>query len=311
MSQPVRVLFVDDEERILRTLAMQFRRRYQVLTESDPQRVMALLQQQAVDIVVSDQRMPGMSGSQLLEQVQRQYPNTIRILLTGYSDLDAAVDALNSGGIFRYLTKPWVPEEMVETLAQAASLVQRRRTSQSNVLPISQARPASRPRQRARLLLLDNDPQTLAVTQQLCVENQLQLFHARTLDEAVTLLNEQPLDMLVSDIQLDGQDLRPLLMTLAQAHPQLLSIIITPFQDTQVLLKLINQAQIFRYLPKPIRRGMYQRAISTALVQIEEWREQPAPVIARLAEAPVADQEQNRVTGLMGMLGRLRQRLTA
>lgn len=190
MSQPVRVLFVDDEARILRTLAMQFRRRYQVLTESDPQRVMALLQQQAVDIVVSDQRMPGMSGSQLLEQVQRQYPNTIRILLTGYSDLDAAVDALNSGGIFRYLTKPWVPEEMVETLAQA--------------------------------------------------------------------------------------------------HPQLLSIIITPFQDTQVLLKLINQAQIFRYLPKPIRRGMYQRAISTALVQIEEWREQPAPVIARLAEAPVA-----------------------
>src|SRR5690606_4002150 len=153
-----------------------------------------------------------------------------------YSDLEAAVEALNSGGIFRYLTKPWVPSELVETLEQAASLVQRRRASRSNLTPISQARPASTVRQRASLLLLDNDPQTLAATQQLCVENHLQLFHAQTLDEALRLLNEQPLDMLVSDIQLDGQDLRPLLMTLAQAHPQLLSIVITPFQDTQVLL---------------------------------------------------------------------------
>lgn len=310
MSQPIRVLFVDDEERILRTLAMQFRRRYEVLTESNPQQVMALLQQQPVDIVVSDQRMPGMNGSQLLAQVQQQYPHTLRILLTGYSDLDAAVEALNSGGIFRYLTKPWIATEMVATLEQAANMVLRQRASQNNVRPISNMR-AAQPSKRPNLLLLDNDPQTLAVTQQLCVDNQLQLFHARSLDEALALLNEQPLDILVSDIQLGEEDLRPLLMTLAQAHPRLLSIIITPFQDTQVLLKLINQAQIFRYLPKPIRRGMYQRAISTALVQVEEWRQQPAPVITRLAETPVVAEEQSRVSGLMGMLGRLRQRLTA
>lgn len=310
MSQPIRVLFVDDEERILRTLAMQFRRRYQVLTESDPRKVMALLEQQAVDIVVSDQRMPGMTGSQLLAQVQQKYPHTLRILLTGYSDLDAAVEALNGGGIFRYLTKPWVAAEMVETLAQAAEVVLRRRASQNNVLPISSARPA-RSNQRSSLLLLDSDPQTLAVTQQLCVANQLQLLHASSLDQALAILNEQSVDILVSDLQLDGEDLRPLLMTLAQAHPRLLSIIITPFQDTQVLLKLINQAQIFRYLPKPIRKGMYQRAISTALVQVDEWRQQPAAVVPRLAEAPVAGEEQIRVSGLMGMLGRLRQRLTA
>lgn len=309
MSQPVRVLFVDDEERILRTLSMQFRRRYQVLTESDPYKVMALLARQTVDIVVSDQRMPGMTGSELLEQIQQAHPQTLRILLTGYSDLQAAVDALNGGGIFRYLTKPWVADEMVATLEQAASLVLRRRASQNNVLSI-EAGLAARAAP-SRLLLLDNDPKTLAVTQQLCVENRLQLFHARSLAEALTLLNEQPLDILVSDLQLEGEDLQPLLMTLAQAHPQLLSIIITPFQDTQVLLKLINQAQIFRYLPKPIRRGMYQRAITTALAQIEQWREQPAPVVVRLPEEPRAAEEQSRVAGLMGMLGRLRQRLSA
>lgn len=310
MSQPVRVLFVDDEERILRSLAMQFRRRYEVLTESDPQKVMALLQQRSVDILVSDQRMPGMSGSELLARVQQAYPHTVRILLTGYSDLNAAVEALNSGGIFRYLTKPWLAQDIVETLAQAEQVVQRRWAASTKVLPIDSGRRA-KPGQRPGVLLLDNDAQTLAMTQQLCVGQNLQLFHARTLQEGIRLLNEQPVDILVSDIQLGGEDLRPLLMTLAQAHPQLLSIIITPFQDTQVLLKLINQAQIFRYLPKPIREGMYQRALSTALGQVDEWHRQPAAVVTRLAETPAATEERSRVSGLMGMLGRLRQRLTA
>ena len=188
-----------------------------------------------------------MSGSQLLSQIQQAYPNSLRILLTGYSDLDAAVDALNSGGIFRYLTKPWEQQDMADTLAQAAEIVRHRRRF---------------------------------------------LAHA-------------PVAVLGND------DLRPLLMTLAQAHPQLLSIVVTPFQDTQLLLKLINQAQIFRYLPKPIRRGMLERAIKTAVNQVEEARLQPSVPSLRQAEAPRAAEEQSRVSNFMGMLGRLRQRLTA
>ncbi len=62
-------------------------------------------------MLVSDQRMPQMSGAELLAQARERYPETLRILLTGYSDLDAAVDALNDGGIFRYLTKPWNPRK--------------------------------------------------------------------------------------------------------------------------------------------------------------------------------------------------------
>ena len=119
---PVRILFVDDEERILRSLAMQFRRHYEVLTESDPWRALERLKTERIQVLVSDQRMPQMSGAELLAQARERYPETLRILLTGYSDLDAAVDALNDGGIFRYLTKPWNPQEMAFTLRQAAEI---------------------------------------------------------------------------------------------------------------------------------------------------------------------------------------------
>lgn len=307
-ANPVRILFVDDEERILRTLSLQFRRQYQVITESNPERVMARLQAEPVDIIVSDQRMPRMSGSQLLAQVQNAYPNSLRILLTGYSDLDAAVDALNSGGIFRYLTKPWNQQAMADTLAQAAEIVLHRRRFAQAPGAVPMAATAVKP---VRMLLIDDDQENQLLSGEICQQLGVHLQTAVTLDAAVARLNEDEIDILLSDIRLGKDDLRPLLMTLAVAHPRLLSIVITPFQDTDLLLKLINQAQIFRYLPKPIRRGMLDRAIKAAVARVEEARQQPNAPSMRQAEAPRAAEEQNRVSNFMGMLGRLRQRLTA
>lgn len=307
-AHSVRILFVDDEERILRSLSMQFRRQYQVITESNPERVMARLQDEPVDIIVSDQRMPQMTGSQLLEQVQERYPNSLRILLTGYSDLDAAVEALNNGGIFRYLTKPWDQQAMADTLAQAAQIVLHRRRFAKG--PVAVPAAISKPKP-VRLLLIDDDPENQRLSGEICQQMGVQLQTALTLDAAVARLNEEEIDILLTDIRLGKDDLRPLLMTLAQAHPQLLSIVITPFQDTELLLKLINQAQIFRYLPKPIRRGMLERAIRTAVTRVEEARQQPAAPVIQQAEAPRAAEEQRGVSNFMGMLGRLRQRLSA
>ncbi|GAA6131234.1 response regulator [Halopseudomonas sabulinigri] len=308
-SDPVRILFVDDEERILRSLSLQFRRQYQVITESDPSKVMARLQAEPVDIIVSDQRMPQMSGSQLLSQVQHAFPHSLRILLTGYSDLDAAVDALNSGGIFRYLTKPWEQQDMADTLAQAAEIVRHRRRFLAQ--PPSLAVPPEAHTRRVRLLLVDDDQESLQLSRDICGRLGVELLPVSTLAGAVSKLNEEEVDILLSDIRLGNDDLRPLLMSLAQAHPNLLSIVVTPFQDTQLLLKLINQAQIFRYLPKPIRRGMLERAIKTAVAQVEEARRQPSVPALRQAEQPRAAEDQRSVSSFMGMLGRLRQRLTA
>lgn len=304
MTAPIRILFVDDEERILRSLAMQFRRQYQVLTESDPLRALQRLREEPVHILVSDQRMPQMSGAQLLAQAREIAPDTLRILLTGYSDLDAAVDALNSGGIFRYLTKPWDQQEMAFTLRQAAEMAARHTPQASALMSSVLAAPLS-------VLLLDDDADTLAVVEEFCVAGGHQLLRARNLAEAMLQLNNETVDVLVSDLKLAGEDTAPLLKSLAQAHPRLLSLVVTPFRDTQALLRLVNEAQIFRYLPKPVRRGLFEKGLKAAAEQALIWRAQPQQVVTRLAEVPRDEREQEKVGSLLGMLGRLRERLIA
>ncbi|HSX69768.1 MAG TPA: response regulator [Pseudomonas sp.] len=305
MSQPIRVMFVDDEERILRSLALQFRRDYEVLVESDPRRALERLKSEPVHVLVSDQRMPQMSGSELLAQAAELQPNAVRILLTGYSDLDAAIEALNSGGIFRYLTKPWEPQEMAATLRQAGEIAALRQRQATPAAP----RPVST--EGLNLLLLDADPLTLECVGAFCSEGGHRLLRADNLSEALRQLNEERVDLLVSDLKLDGADTAPLLKSLAQAHPRLLSLVVTPFRDTQALLALINEAQIFRYLPKPIRKGMFDKGLRAAAEQALLYRAQPEQVVTRLADAPRSQPERERVGSLLGMLGRLRERLSA
>lgn len=295
-----RILFIDDDQRILRSLALQFRRQYEVLTESDPLRALERLKSEPVDIIVCDQRMPQMSGAQLLEQAREIVPHTLRILLTGYSDMDAAMDALNSGGIFRYLSKPWDQQEMAFTLRQAAEIAARH-------TPVLERLPET----PLNVLLLDQDADTLACVGDFCTAGGHRLLRARNIAEALVVLNNESVQVLVSDLKLAGEDTAPLLKSLAQAHPGLLSLVVTPFCDTQALLKLINEAQIFRYLPKPIRRGLFEKGLKAAAEQAHSWRSAPAQVINRAPEVPRDEREREKVGSLFGMLGRLRERLSA
>ncbi len=301
MSSLPRILFVDDEERILRSLRMQFRLSYEVFTETSAQRALELLHRQPVDVIVSDQRMPEMNGAEFLARASEIRPHSLRILLTGYSDLDAAIDALNNGGIFRYLTKPWDPREMAHALRQASEVASRQKGSSEN--PVKTG--------GLNILLLDHDPETHARVSTFCRIGGHRLLLAESLREALQHLNEQPVDLLVSDLKLDGQDTAPLLKTLAHAHPRLLSLVVTPFQDTQALLQLINEAQIFRYLPKPIRPGLFEKGLCAAARQAETRRSQQGDPVVRLPAALQCADEQQRVNGLMGLLGRLRERLSA
>lgn len=102
-----RILFVDDEEgNLFVAKEMLADEPYTVLTAGDGTTALEVLRQAPVAVLVSDQRMPGMSGVELLQRVAEQWPETIRLLLTGFADLGAVVDAINRAGIWRYLTKP-------------------------------------------------------------------------------------------------------------------------------------------------------------------------------------------------------------
>lgn len=113
------ILVVDDEVDNLDLLKRTFRREYNVHTANSAQEALRLLETQEFAVIVSDQRMPEMTGVELLQRAREKYPYTIRILLTGYTDINALVDAINMGHVYRYVTKPWSREEIVMTVKRA------------------------------------------------------------------------------------------------------------------------------------------------------------------------------------------------
>ena len=122
------VLFVDDEEKSQKYFKRVFEDHYSILTASSAEEGIALFlaNRDDIAIVVSDQKMPGEQGAELLEHIHREKPETIRILSTAYADIDGAIDAVNLGRVYRYITKPWDIPELEITLKQAAELYQLR-----------------------------------------------------------------------------------------------------------------------------------------------------------------------------------------
>jgi response regulator RpfG family c-di-GMP phosphodiesterase len=120
-QQKATVLFVDDEENVLRSVRRLFlEENLDVVTATSGKEGLRILRENKVAVVVSDQRMPEMGGAEFLEKAQRVSPNSVRIILTGYADVGAAVDAINMGGAFRYLTKPWNDNDLLGAIKDAA-----------------------------------------------------------------------------------------------------------------------------------------------------------------------------------------------
>lgn len=114
------LLLVDDEENILAALQRVLRREpYAVLTATSGAEGLALLAAHQVDVVISDQRMPGMTGTDFLRRVKEAYPETVRIVLSGYTELKSVTDAINEGAIYKFLTKPWDDDHLRANVTEA------------------------------------------------------------------------------------------------------------------------------------------------------------------------------------------------
>lgn len=117
---PATLLFIDDEANILAALKRLFRPLgYNILTAENGQDALALLEKEKVDLVICDMRMPQMTGAEVLEQIRTKWPEVVRILLTGYSDLESTIAAINRGEIYRYISKPWDDNDIALTVRDA------------------------------------------------------------------------------------------------------------------------------------------------------------------------------------------------
>ncbi len=116
------LLLVDDDAAVLQALKRLFCRQYEVVTCTGGEEALAYLQDHSADLIISDMRMPGMDGAELLKQCSEHYPDMIRFLLTGYTDLESAIKAVNEGNINRYIAKPWDNDNLRTMVAEAIDL---------------------------------------------------------------------------------------------------------------------------------------------------------------------------------------------
>ena len=115
----IKVLFVDDELHNLEAFKATFRRDFEVFICINVAEAIALLENEEMHVILSDQRMPGTTGVEFFEQILDKYPDSIRILITGYADIGIVVDAVNKGKIYQYIQKPWDNVNLKEIILKA------------------------------------------------------------------------------------------------------------------------------------------------------------------------------------------------
>ncbi|MEO1245837.1 MAG: response regulator [Pseudomonadota bacterium] len=143
MTDKARILFVDDEQRVLNAMRGLFRREFELFLTTEGAEAVRIAERESIDVLVADQRMPGMTGVEVLGQVKAVSPHTVRILLTGYADLDAIEGSINVGEVFRFLSKPCPPPLLRETLTQAVSTARASAAAAITAAAAAKAAPAA------------------------------------------------------------------------------------------------------------------------------------------------------------------------
>lgn len=126
-EEKINLLYVDDEEFALTSFKSTFRRSYAVHIAKSAEEGRAILREREIDVVMTDQRMPGETGVEFLKSILPEYEHVVRIMLTGYSDMDVVIDAVNDGRISHYATKPFKEERMIKLLKRASEVILLRR----------------------------------------------------------------------------------------------------------------------------------------------------------------------------------------
>ena len=118
-EQEYNLLIIDDEVEITKSIVRQFRNKYKVFSATSAKEGLAIMEKEHIQVILADQRMPEMTGADFFNIIKVKYPYALKLLLTGYSDIEAVIGAINEGQVFRYITKPWVPDELEEIIKEA------------------------------------------------------------------------------------------------------------------------------------------------------------------------------------------------
>lgn len=266
-GKKAKLLFVDDEERILNALRSVFRSQYTVFTASSGPEAMEFLKRFKPHVVISDQRMPQMTGVEFLREVKDVAPNTVRMLLTGYSDLASIVGSINDGEVFRFISKPWDNSEIQKTVGEAAAIALE--------LADMAASPVILPEKLDCGILVVEAAQSVYRAATELIGDVCPVIHAPDIDRALEVLAGQEIAVIIADIGRGDQKALAAFKLLKQDHPEILAIVITDASDSELVIDLINQAQVFRFLTKPLNLKLLQQHVHAALARYQSFRKSP------------------------------------
>lgn len=269
------LLFVDDERNVLMSLRALFRESYRVLSTTDPAEALQIVRRETVDVIVSDQRMPQMLGAELLRRVREVSPGTMRILLTGYSDLASVVSSINEGEVFRFINKPWSNDAIRGVVASAVKIARETLTLVPSVFDddVAGARTTIEGID-AGVLVIDDEGDLLEVCRAATGESP-RCFGATSLDQVFPLLEREPIDIVVSDLEVGGQDISDFVKVLKARYPAISTIVASRSLDSEVAIRLINEGQVYRYLKRPAQRGLMRLSLISAARHAGTVRAQP------------------------------------
>ncbi len=292
-SKKAKLLFVDDEERILNALRSVFRNQYNVFTASSGPEAMEFLKRFRPHVVISDQRMPEMTGVEFLRQVKEVAPQTVRMLLTGYSDLASIVGSINDGEVFRFISKPWDNAEIQKTIGEAAAIALE--------LADMAAAPVIMPDKLGSGILVVNPDQGVFRAVNELMGSVCPVLHAPDMERGLVILSEKEIAVIIADIRSGDHKSVATFKLLKQDHPEILAILTTEASDSELVIDLINQAQVFRFLSKPLNLKLLQQHLHAALARYQSFRKTPK----LLKQHKVAAAQSSDAS----MLGQLRERI--
>jgi len=274
------VLFVDDEPRITSALRAIFRKEYTVLIANSGAQALSTLADNSVDVIVSDQRMPEMLGNELLATVSKHYPQTMRILLTGFMDKQAIVDSINEGEIYRFINKPWNNDQMREVIAEAAlaseipvidfeAFEQPTETKSNDEKQTTKAvvDEALASDERA-MLMIEKQKDIRHQIRKFCSNQAIMIYGTQNVEQAIAAATaRESIGVAIVELSEDTSEAVQTINLLKQARPELITIALTEEYDAHTAVDLINQGQVFKYLAKPLDINGFQKTIQNAFMR--------------------------------------------
>ncbi|MBN2060547.1 MAG: response regulator [Deltaproteobacteria bacterium] len=243
-----RILFVDDDSNILEAFKRQMRKKYDVETALGGEDGLdALRNGGRYAVIVSDLRMPGMDGNIFLTKAKNIAPNSTRIMLTGYADLQAAMKAINNGKIFRLLTKPCPTGSLMEALEEGIVHYKKNIGTQSDKSP-------------KKVLIADDDPMVCRALAMSIEDDGIDLIFAEDGDIAKEIIFQNGVDLVVSDLFMPNMNGLKLISYLRTNHPEIPVIVLTGYGNAEIESK-IRSFDGYHYFEKPLDLNVFREVI--------------------------------------------------